>query len=307
MDHRLGTLAPSITKEGSRQTYYTIRLLVDRERVDDAYRAYGYFRWLDDLLDADSGSEIERRALLDRQKSLLERSYKGETLPDTSVEEKMLVELIHNNREKDSGLEAYLRNMMQVLDFDAGRRGLLISQVELHGYTRWLARAVTEAMHYFIGNGWYAPQGKTRYLLVSAAHIAHMLRDTFEDLQAGYFNIPREVLDANLIGPQDVHSHSYRAWVRGRVRLAREYFEAGKSHLARVQNRRCRLAGLAYTARFEWLLDTIEADGFHLRADYGGSRGPGTGLRLSWLVLSSLGNLRGGGYAASHGRLAAVR
>jgi hypothetical protein len=34
------TLAASITKAASKQTYYTIRMLVDRESVDDAYRAY---------------------------------------------------------------------------------------------------------------------------------------------------------------------------------------------------------------------------------------------------------------------------
>ena len=44
------TLAPSITKTASKQTYYTIRFLVDRERVADAYRAYAYFRWVDDTL-----------------------------------------------------------------------------------------------------------------------------------------------------------------------------------------------------------------------------------------------------------------
>ena len=44
--------AASITKAASKQTYYTIRFLVDRDRVDDAYRAYGYFRWVDDVLDA---------------------------------------------------------------------------------------------------------------------------------------------------------------------------------------------------------------------------------------------------------------
>ena len=50
------SIASSITKAASKQTYYTIRFLVDRERVDDAYRAYGYFRWVDDTLDAESSS-----------------------------------------------------------------------------------------------------------------------------------------------------------------------------------------------------------------------------------------------------------
>lgn len=107
--------------------------------------------------------------------------------------------------------------MMAVIDFDVKRRDRLISQVELKEYARQLASAVTEAMHHFVGNGWYAPHDETRYLAVSAAHITHILRDTFDDVQAGYFNIPREVLEANHIEPQDVHSDAYRAWVRRRV------------------------------------------------------------------------------------------
>jgi hypothetical protein len=103
------------------------------------------------------------------------------------------------------------------------------------------------------------------------------------------------VLEANHIEPQDVHSAAYRAWVKSRVQLAREYFEVGKGYLARVQNLRCRLAGFAYTARFEWLLDTIEREGYSLRPQYSERRSSGTGLRMSWLVLSAMINLRGAG------------
>lgn len=285
--------ASSITKAASKQTYSTIRFLVDRERVDDAYRAYAYFRWVDDALDADSGSESERSAFVERQKLLLEKCYRSEPPRDANTQEKMLVELIQHDHEKNSGLQTYLRNMMLVMDFDARRRGRLISQVELNEYTRWLASAVTEAMHYFIGHKDYAPQDETRYPAVSAAHVTHMLRDTFDDVQAGYYNIPREVLEANHIGPQDVHSAAYRAWVKSRVQLAREYFEVGRGYLARVQNPRCRLAGFAYTARFEWLLDTIEREGYALRPQYSERKSIGTGLRMSWLVLSAMTNLRG--------------
>ncbi len=289
------TPASSITKVASKQTYYTIRFLVDRERVDDAYRAYGYFRWVDDVLDADSGTRSERRAFLERQKSLLESCYRGEPPRDADIQEKMLVELVQRDHEKNSGLQSYLRNMMLVMDFDVRRRGKLISQVELNEYTHWLASAVTEALHYFIGHGGFAPHDETRYLAVSAAHITHMLRDTFDDVQAGYYNIPREVLEAHHIGPQDVQSEPYRAWVRRRVELAREYFQAGKGYLAQVQNPRCRLAGFAYTARFEWLLDTIEREGYCLRPQYNERKRVGTGLRMSWLTLSSMINLRGVG------------
>lgn len=284
--------ASAITKAASKQTYYTIRLLVDRERIDAAYRAYGYFRWVDDVLDAESGSSLERSDFVSRQKSLLEKCYRGESPRDVNVEEKMLVDLIRGNAEKNSGLQSYLRNMMRVMDFDARRRGRLISQVELNEYTRWLASAVTEAMHYFIGQGGFTPRDKTRYLAVSAAHITHLLRDTFDDVQTGYYNIPREVLEANHIGPQDVQSDAYRAWVKSRVLLARKYFKEGKGYLARVQNPRCRLAGFVYSARFEWLLDTIEREGYHLRPEYDERKSVGTGLRMGWLALSSMINLR---------------
>jgi hypothetical protein len=255
-------LAPAITKAASTQTYQTIRYLVDSDRVADAYRAYAYFRWVDDSLDAESISDLERSAFIQRQKMLLEKCLRHESPADANIQETMLVELVHGDHEKnsalrqaqDNGLQCYLHNMMAVMSFDADRRGRLISQMELNEYTHLLASAVTEAMHYFIGHCCYSPQDETRYLAVTAAHITHMLRDTFDDLQAGYFNIPHEVLHANRITPFDVQSKAYRAWVKSRVDLARKYFHAGKDYLSRVQNPRCRLAGFAYTARFEWMI-----------------------------------------------------
>jgi hypothetical protein len=300
----MNTIAPAITKAASKQTYYTIRFLVDRERIADAYRAYAYFRWVDDTLDTDSAlsgmtsgernvvEAQERVDFLARQKSLLEKCYRGELIQDATLEEQMLIELVKHDQEKNSGLQSYLHNMMQVMEFDAERRGRLISQAELNEYTRWLATAVTEAMHYFIGQDSYSPHNETRYLAVTAAHITHMLRDTFDDVQAGYYNIPRGVLETNRIQPYDIESKAYRAWVRSRVRLARQYFEAGREYLARVEEPRCRLAGFAYTARFEWLLDTIEREGYCLRPQYNERKRPSTGLRMGLSTLSALINVR---------------
>ncbi|HEX2995187.1 MAG TPA: squalene/phytoene synthase family protein [Anaerolineales bacterium] len=292
-------LALSITKAASQQTYYTIRFLVDRERVTDAYRAYAYFRWVDDTLDAGptsalsaTASAARRIAFIERQESLLEQCYQGEPLAEATPEENMLVELIRRNPGKNSGLESYLRNMMQVMEFDARRRGRLISQAELNEYTRWLATAVTEAMHYFIGHDCFSPHDETRYLAVTAAHITHMLRDTYDDVQAGYYNIPREVLEAAHIEPWHIHDDTYRRWVQSRIQLARQYFNAGRDYLFRVAESRCRLTGLAYTARFEWVLDTIEHENYSLRPEYNERKGIGAGLDMGWLTLSSLMNLR---------------
>ena len=243
-------LAPTITKSASKQTYYTIRFLVDPDRMVDAYRAYAYFRWVDDSLDAETGTRPERIAFVERQKILLERCYLGESPQNVSMEERMLVGLILHDQKQNSGLQIYLRNMMQVMAFDAERRDRLISASELNAYTRLLSSAVTEAMHYFIGHSCYSPHNEARYLAVAGAHIVHMLRDTFDDIRAGYYNIPCEVLDVNHISLEDVHSDAYRAWVKDRVQMARAYFKAGRKYLSQVENPRCRLAGFAYLARF---------------------------------------------------------
>jgi hypothetical protein len=171
----------------------------------------------------------------------------------------------------------------------------LISQAELADYTRWLAVAVTEALHYFIGHNDFSPHDSTRYLAVSAAHIAHMLRDTEDDMQLGYYNIQSEVLEANQIWTQDVKSEAFHACLKSRVQLARQYFEAGKGYFARVQNLRCRLAGMAYISRFEWVLDTIEREGYSLRPQYNERKSLEAGLQMGWLTLSSMLNFHGTG------------
>jgi len=285
-------LGSAITRAASRQTYYTIRLLADRERLEDAYLAYAYFRWVDDILDAASGEEGERRAFLERQKSLLEACSRGRPPRDIDMQEEMLLEMVRHDPGRDSGLQLYLRNMMQVMEFDVARRGRLITQRELNEYTHHLAVAVTEAIHYFIGHDEGAPHDAGRYLAVSAAHIIHMLRDTFVDAQLGYCNVPGEVLEANHLCATDVHQEAYRAWVESRVLLAREYFRAGKDYFARVRSWRCRLASFAYMARFEWLLETIAREGYLLRPDYSERKSGRAGLRMAWLTLSSMASLR---------------
>jgi phytoene/squalene synthetase len=288
MNQTNSDMAAAITRAASKQTYSTIRFLVDRDRVEDAFRAYAYFRWVDDMLDADQGSRPERMAFLERQGSLLDLCYEGHIPDHASLQEQMLIELVRHHPEQNSGLQLYLRNMMQVMAFDAQRRGRPVSEAELDNYTRWLSIAVMEAIHYFIGHDDYSPQDETRYLAVSAAHVTHMLRDTFDDVHLGYYNIPREVLGVNNLSPKDVRKSVYCEWVKSRVLLARKYFKAGKNYFFRVENARCRLACFAYIARFEWLLDTIERENYCLRPQYPERKSASTGLRMSWQTLAAM-------------------
>ena len=277
-----------ITWTASKQTYYTIRWLVDRDRVLDAYRAYAYYRWVDDRLDQKLSARHERLAFMQRQQVLMKTALQGAWLDDLSAEERMLVDLIQSDHEPVGGLQSYIRNMMAVMVFDADRRGRLISQQELTDYSCHLSTAVTEALHYFIGHDAPTPRSEARYLAVTGAHITHMLRDTFEDIAAGYFNIPCEFLAAHDIGASDVQNDAYRTWVEHRVQLARNHFAAGKDYLAQVRTFRCRMAGYAYTARFESVLTAIEKEGYQLRPVYHERKSLRGGMGMSWSILSMM-------------------
>lgn len=274
------SLAEAITREASTQTYFTIRCLVDRPLVADAYRAYAYFRWVDDVIDQMSIEKVDRLAFLARQQGIIARCYQGEWPDDLCPEEQLVADLIGHDFDANRGLRTYINQMMAVMAFDAERNGRLISQAELAEYTRCLATAVTEALHYFIGHDDASPQDETRYMAVTGAHITHMLRDAVEDTAVGYYNIPQDYLETHAITPADVTHEVYRGWVQARAQLARHCFAIGRATIAQVENWRCRLAGYAYIARFELVLDAIERDDYWLRPAYPERKSAKSGLKV---------------------------
>ncbi len=261
-------LAREITRRASRQSYSIIRWLVDRGRADDAFRAYAYFRWVDDIVDVAPPDRPAHLQFLAHQRQLIGKLLTG-TVPDNLLpEEQMLADLIASRRDQHPGLGSYIDNMMAVMEFDADRRGRLITQAELERYTSLLATAVWDCIEYFIGHAHCYPDGPARTQAAAGAHIVHLLRDTEADLAASYFSVPREVLEAHKLTPADTRHPAYRDWVRQRVELARQCFVEGKRYLRKAGCLRGALTGWLYIARFEPVLRQIEADDYYLRATY---------------------------------------
>lgn len=284
MTDATAALARSITWASSKQTYYTARLMVDRDLVDDFYRAYAYFRWADDVIDVSSQSEMERITFISRQRDLIDRLYANEQLDTLTPEEECIADLISHDMGEDSGLQSFIRNMFAIIEFDAYRKGRLISQKELAWYSDCLGRSVIDGLLYFIGNGHPYPATANRYLAAIGAHITHLLRDMSLDTADGFINIPREYLEGHDISPGDTNSPPYRAWVQGRVEKARQYFREGKHYLDELDVLRCKIVGYWYCARFEGVLDIIEADRYTLRAAYNERR-----ELTAWLAMAGLG------------------
>jgi phytoene/squalene synthetase len=280
------TLARSITWASSKQTYYTARLMVDKDLVNDWYRAYAYFRWADDIIDISSQSSDERISFIRRQGKLIDRLYRDERPDGLTPEEEMIADLISRDRGENSGLQSFIRSFLAVIEFDAYRKGRLISQSELTWYSNCLGKSVTDGIQYFIGNGHPYPVTEDRYMAATAAHIAHMLRDMVLDIADGYINIPREYLEAHTISPEDVDSPPFQAWVRERVEQARRYFREGTRYLDELDVLRCKIAAYWYCARFEDVLDTIEREGYVLRAAYDERHRLSAWLKMAWLAVS---------------------
>ncbi len=279
-------LARSITRNGSKQTYVTARLMVDREFVDDFLSAYAYFRWVDDVIDVYSLSDQERIAFMERQKIIIEGLFNGETFEDLSDEEKIIANLIRHRSPKDEGLASFIRNMLAIIDFDAHRKGRLIKRNELAWYTERLGISVTDGIQYFIGHGHSYSKTSEQYLAATAAHITHLLRDMLLDIADGFINIPMEYLQAHNIDPNDYTTQAFRAWVKDRVELARQMFIEGKRYLDRLDVLRCKIVGYWYCARFEGVLDLIERDDYILREVYNERRNIATHLKIGWIGIS---------------------
>lgn len=268
MSKATASLARSITWAGSKQSYLTARLLVDRDLIDDCFRAYAYFRWADDVVDVSSQSIEEAVAFITRQRALIDSLYKGGRPPALAPQEELIADLISHDRGENSGLQSFIRGFLAALEFDAQRRGRLISQQELDWYSSCLGRSVTDAIQYFIGNGHtYAATGN-RYLAATAAHMTHMLRDMVEDMADGFLNVPCEYLGIPDASEMNEMSPPSRDWVKGRVDLARQYFVEGKAYLDELDLLRCKIAGYWYCVRFESVLDAIERDDYVLRLHY---------------------------------------
>jgi phytoene/squalene synthetase len=279
-------LARSITWAGSKQTYFTGRLMIDRDLVDDFYRAYAYFRWVDDVIDISAQTDRERIDFIKRQRELIDGLYSNGRSNDLTPEEEILADLIRHDRGENSGLQSFIRNMIAIIEFDAYRKGWSIDLEELVWYASCLSQSVTDGIQYFIGNGHPYPDGDNRLSAAIGAHITHLLRDTVPDTADGFINIPAEILETHNIKPDDVDSDAYREWVRVRVEEARKEFHDGIRYLNNLDILRCKIVGRWYCARFEAVLDTIESDDYHLRAEYEERQQISTWLKIIWLGVS---------------------
>jgi phytoene/squalene synthetase len=267
-NHPLRGLAKSITWKGSKLTYLIGRLFVDRDLKEDFFRAYAYFRWIDDIVDELNSTREDRILFITRQDTLIRSLFSGKTLLNNlRPEEELLVQLTQASHNHSDNLRSFVENMFAIIKFDSYRKDRYISSAELDWYSQCLSRSVVDGLQYFIGNDHDYPRSENQYSAAIAAHITHMLRDTIPDIANGFINIPHDVVPEQSIKTTD--HPSVRTWVKGRVMLARKHFQDGREYIRSLQVKRCQLASYLYCTQFEQILDAIERDDYVVRHAYG--------------------------------------
>ena len=281
-------LAKEITKSGSKQTYYIAKLLVDKEFISDFFRAYAYFRWIDDIIDDESISRKECETFTKRQRGIIEGLYTGTTEKDLSlsIEETMLLHAVLNDSKKSNGLRSFIENMFAIIEFDAYRKYTTITSEKYNWYTKTLAQSVTDGLQYFIGNKITYPESNSRLSAALGSHIIHLLRDTFEDVATGFFNIPTDYCCKYNLDYNNLDLSACKDWVKSQVDIAKELFINGKKYIKTMNNKRCRIAALWYCARFEGVLNRIERDDYMLRKHYKERKSIKTYIKLIKVYLS---------------------
>lgn len=236
--------------------------------ANDAYKAYAYFRWLDDQIDKYITTKSKRLNFIKRQKRIIENAYNRLPQSDLRTEERIVVELIDSDNKPVSKLRSFIQNFFSIIEFDSYRKGKYISRKELDWYSRRLGIAVTDCIQHFIGHGANYSSSKYQYLAATGAHIIHMLRDYSEDIPEGFINIPKEYLDKYQVKINEFRHPAFKAWVKERIILAGRNFILGKKYIEQLPVLRCKIAAYLYCSRFEWLIDKIEKDNFILRETY---------------------------------------
>ena len=132
MSQKISVLAEKITRDGSVQTYRTVKLLVDKDLQHDSFKAYAYLRWIDDQIDEHLKTVKACTSFMKRQQQIIDAAYGNKKLPKLTDEELMVVELIHDNSTNNPKLKSFIINFVEIIDFDARRKDRVLSEDRLN-------------------------------------------------------------------------------------------------------------------------------------------------------------------------------
>ena len=176
---------------------------------------YAYFRWFDDIVDSLRLHPEESRFIINRQKIFLSELYSEEPPEELSTEELFLAHLVRFDRTQEKNLRQDLETLIGSMEFDAKRRGKVISSQELEQYINDNVIPYVNITSSILNVKFYPKQDLIE--IARAGFVVNYLYDLREDLSLGYINIPLEEIEQYEIYLENPDSREVQSWIRDKM------------------------------------------------------------------------------------------
>ena len=211
-------------QEKCRERYPGFRILLRIPRLifpnKDTYTlCYAYFRWFDDVVDSVRLYPEESKFVIERQKKFLSQLYAQESPEELATEELFLAHLVRFDKTQRKNIRRDLGSLICCLEFDADRRGRIISTRELEQYVE---RNIISYIN--ISSAILNVMDSLKQDLIDiskAGLIIDYLFDLREDMALGYINIPLEDIERYEIDLHALDSHEMQIWMRDKMETLR--------------------------------------------------------------------------------------
>jgi phytoene/squalene synthetase len=259
VDSSLTNTARRVTKETTSFGYWVGRAFFRPELNLILFTAYAYFRWLDDIIDQENISREAASRLVARQRSLTRAWYAGSDPFPSNQFEALLQGAIEYDRMSEYRLHHMIHCFLSALAWDAERRHTIVTQQDLDRYSLHLGRAYAEGLLFGLGlNPVCSDYRGPRDLCGTAAHLTHLLRDLFIDLELGYVNISSRDMERFCIDIADPELRGTKQWVMFTIERAHTLFLQGRRHRDGLPTMRARLVFDIACLRYLWTLKRIK-------------------------------------------------
>src|ERR1035437_3587067 len=236
--------------------------LIPADRRNAFLDWYAYLRWVDDFAD-EASVDATVQPFLNRQYLLLEGEGPCHHALLTS-QERSLVSLIAENRIGGGVvLASLIRDMLDCIEFDARRRGILTSHERLRGYWLKEVRSYLSAIAWFCGI-WQDgdPPGLRG---AEGAKIVHVLRDLRKDIGGNQINVSCEEVAAFGISLERVIASTGEAevgrWVAANARVARQMLWQGLEEVRGCSGLRYKLVVVLLITKYQCYVNPMLRDG----------------------------------------------
>ena len=223
---------------------------------------YSYLRSLDDFVDEKDRSRTDKEEFISRQRRIIESVYGNPGLdPNSSIASIIRYDLDHGLK-----LKAPILRMLEIFEFDAGRKNTIVSFEALNNYSVTLGNAYTQILLYFLSPKYEYHQENS--LLAHACHQAHVLRDLKRDEKLGYINISKEEIAQYDIHMERIPDDNFQKWLEDKIRTIQGIFSRGKIDINKIPILRLKVIANLYCFRYETFLHQIKETGYPMKDGY---------------------------------------